>query len=218
MRPGPVEVVAGADSAPEPDSVERMLEALLFASAEPLSLKEMRQAVPEGSDLRGALGALRERYAGRGVELRRSGDRWAFRTAADLEWLFVRSRLQERRLSRAALETLAIIAYHQPVSRAEIEEIRGVAVSPGTVGTLMELGWVGLGRRRRAPGRPVTYVVTAQFLDHFGLENTGDLPGNSELKALGLLDPPAAAAAAALAQQAAAAEAEPAQEDQTGPA
>lgn len=217
MQPGPVEVVEDAAPAPDRTSVERMLEALLFASAEPLSLKELRQAVPERSDLRGALDALRARYAGRGVELRRSGDRWAFRTAADLEWLFVRSRLQERRLSRAALETLAIIAYHQPVSRAEIEEIRGVAVSPGTVNTLMELGWVGLGRRRRAPGRPVTYVVTAQFLDHFGLENTGDLPGNSELKALGLLDPPAAAAAAALAQKAAAAAAEPAQEDQAGP-
>lgn len=210
MQPRPVEVVEDADPVADPKSVERMLEALLFASADPLSLKEMQEAVPEGSDLRGALETLRARYAGRGVELRRSGDRWAFRTAGDLEWLFNRSRVQERRLSRAALETLAIIAYHQPVSRAEIEEIRGVGVSPGTISTLMELGWVGLGRRRRAPGRPVTYVVTPQFLDHFGLENTGDLPGNSELKALGLLDPPAAAAAAALAQKAGAQEEKPA--------
>ena len=193
---------AGADAS-LPEAVERVVEALLFASAEPLSLKELQDAVPEGGDVTVALRTLGERYAGRGVELRQAGKTWAFRTATDLGWLFQRSQTQARRLSRAALETLAIIAYHQPVSRAEIEEIRGVAVSRGTVNMLMDVGWVRLGRRRRSPGRPVTYVVTDAFLDHFGFENTRDLPGLQELKALGLLDmaatglpPPAADEAA----------------------
>ena len=180
-----------------PEDFERMVEALLFASAEPLSTRELESALPDGCDTRAVLEALQERYAGRGVNLRRAGAGWVFRTAPDLGWLFERAETRERRLSRAALETLAIIAYHQPVSRAEIEEIRGVAVSRGTVNTLMEMGWVGLGRRRRSPGRPTTYIVTDGFLDHFGLESARDLPGIKELKALGLLERPAVAVAAA---------------------
>ena len=186
-----------AAPAPGPEDFERMVEALLFASAEPLSTRELESALPDGCDTRAVLEALQERYAGRGVNLRRAGAGWVFRTAPDLGWLFERAETRERRLSRAALETLAIIAYHQPVSRAEIEEIRGVAVSRGTVNTLMEMGWVGLGRRRRSPGRPTTYIVTDGFLDHFGLESARDLPGIKELKALGLLERPAVAVAAA---------------------
>ena len=186
-----------AAPAPGPEDFGRMVEALLFASAEPLSTRELESALPDGCDTRAVLEALQERYAGRGVNLRRAGAGWVFRTAPDLGWLFERAETRERRLSRAALETLAIIAYHQPVSRAEIEEIRGVAVSRGTVNTLMEMGWVGLGRRRRSPGRPTTYIVTDGFLDHFGLESARDLPGIKELKALGLLERPAVAVAAA---------------------
>ena len=196
----PVSVSEDRDSAapaPGPEDFERMVEALLFASAEPLSTRELESALPDGCDTRAVLEALQERYAGRGVNLRRAGAGWVFRTAPDLGWLFERAETRERRLSRAALETLAIIAYHQPVSRAEIEEIRGVAVSRGTVNTLMEMGWVGLGRRRRSPGRPTTYIVTDGFLDHFGLESARDLPGIKELKALGLLERPAVAVAAA---------------------
>lgn len=184
---------AGADlsrlfATPEAAEQERMVEALLFASAEPLTVAALSQRLPEGSDPVSALEALATRYAGRGVELRRIGDAWAFRTAPDLGFLMRREQVEPRRLSRAAIETLAIVAYHQPVTRAEIEDIRGVAVSKGTVDLLMELDWVRLGRRRMSPGRPVTFVTTRAFLDHFGLESARDLPGLKELRAAGLLD------------------------------
>ncbi|MGG7565436.1 SMC-Scp complex subunit ScpB [Rhodovulum sp. DZ06] len=174
--------------APPAAEQERIVEALLFASAAPLSLGDLQRRMPEGSSPRAALDALRRRYEGRGVRLERAGDGWAFRTAPDLGWLMTREVVEERPLSRAATETLAIIAYHQPVTRAEIEEIRGVAVSKGTIDILMERGWVAFGRRRMTPGRPVTFVVTAEFLDHFGLANPGDLPGVKELREAGLLE------------------------------
>ena len=176
---------------------ERMVEAVLFASARPLSLREVAARLPVGCDPAEALQGLRLRYAGRGVELRRVGDAWAFRTAGDLGFLLQDDAIETRRLSRAATETLAIIAYHQPVTRAEIEEIRGVAVNRGTLDQLIEMEWVRVGRRRMTPGRPVTFVVTESFLDHFGLESARDLPGLSELRAAGLLEarPPGEGAA-----------------------
>lgn len=174
--------------APTMPEQERMIEALLFASAAPLTARELADRLPRGCDVTAALGGLRARYAGRGVELRRSGEAWAFRTAADLGFLMSREVVETRKLSRAAIETLSIVAYHQPVTRAEIEEIRGVSVSAGTLDLLIELDWVRLGRRRMTPGRPMTFVVTQGFLDHFGLENEGDLPGLAELRAAGLLD------------------------------
>ncbi|WP_338048909.1 SMC-Scp complex subunit ScpB [Rhodobaculum claviforme] len=164
------------------------MEAILFASATPVTLAELTARLPHGSTPGVALRALAERYAGRGVELRRTGDAWAFRTAPDLAALMHPERQETRKLSRAAIETLAIIAYHQPVTRAEIEEIRGVAVSRGTLDLLLDLEWVRFGRRRATPGRPVTYLVTDGFLDHFGLESARDLPGLAELRAAGLLD------------------------------
>lgn len=164
-----------------------MVEALLFASAQPMTLRDLVARLPAGSDPSEALRRLRARYAGRGVELERVGDAWAFRTAPDLGFLMQEEVVEARRLSRAATETLAIVAYHQPVTRAEIEEIRGVAVSRGTLDQLIETGWVRLGRRRQTPGRPVTFVVTEAFLDHFGLASTQDLPGLAELRAAGLL-------------------------------
>ncbi len=167
---------------------ERMIEALLFACADPLTLPQIEARLPEGCDVAEALGHLRTRYAGRGVTLVRVGDAYALRTAPDLGWLMQSERVETRKLSRAAIETLAIIAYHQPVTRAEIEEIRGVAVSRGTIDQLLEMEWVRLGRRRMTPGRPVTFVVTDAFLDHFGLETPRDLPGLKELRAAGLLD------------------------------
>lgn len=167
---------------------ERMVEALLFASARPLSEPEIAARLPAGCDVGEALVQLRHRYAGRGVELVRVGDAYALRTAPDLGWLMQAERVEQRKLSRAALETLAIIAYHQPATRAEIEEIRGVAVSRGTLDQLLDLSWIRLGRRRMTPGRPVTFVVTEAFLDHFGLESARDLPGLQELRAAGLLD------------------------------
>ena len=174
---------------------ERMIEALLFASAEPIPLGELTARLPEGCDAAEALARLRARYQGRGVELVRVGDAFAFRTAADLAWLMSQAVTEQKKLSRAALETLAIIAYHQPATRAEIEEIRGVSLSRGTLDQLIELGWVRLGRRRQTPGRPVTFVTTEAFLDYFGLESARDLPGLAELRAAGLLDsrPPAGA-------------------------
>jgi len=179
---------------------ERMVEAILFASAEPMSQREISARLPAGCDAGEALQALRTRYEGRGVQLARVADSWAFRTAADLGFLMQDNVVESRRLSRAATETLAIIAYHQPVTRAEIEEIRGVAVSRGTLDQLIELGWVRIGRRRQTPGRPVTFVVTESFLDHFGLESARDLPGLAELRAAGLLDsrPPGEAGAPGL--------------------
>ncbi len=166
----------------------RMVEAILFASADPVSVSDLVARMPHGSDPAEALVYLRKRYEGRGVNLMHIGDAWAFRTAPDLGFLMQKEVVETRKLSRAAIETLAIIAYHQPATRAEIEEIRGVAVSRGTVDQLLELGWIRFGRRRMTPGRPVTFVVTQMFLDHFGLESARDLPGLKELRAAGLLD------------------------------
>ncbi|MBW7922956.1 MAG: SMC-Scp complex subunit ScpB [Rubellimicrobium sp.] len=174
---------------PPPDEdQERMVEAVLFASSVPVTLAELAGRLPHGADPAAALARLARRYQGRGIELVRAGDAWAFRTAPDLGFLMRREVLETRRLSRAALETLAIIAYHEPVTRAEIEEIRGVAVSRGTLDALIEMGWVRLGRRRQTPGRPATFATTQGFLDHFGLETTRDLPGLKELRAAGLLE------------------------------
>ena len=167
---------------------ERMVEAILFASAEPVSVAELNARMPHGADAAEALALLRARYQGRGVTLVRVGEAWAFRTAPDLRFLMQKETVETRKLSRAAIETLAIIAYHQPATRAEIEEIRGVAVSRGTLDQLIELGWVRLGRRRETPGRPATFVVTEAFLDHFGLASPRDLPGLKELRAAGLLE------------------------------
>ena len=167
---------------------ERMVEAILFASAEPVSVAEMNARMPHGADGAAAVAALRKRYEGRGVRVVKVGDAWAIRTAPDLGFLMRKETVETRKLSRAATETLAIIAYHQPVTRAEIEEIRGVSVSRGTIDLLLELEWIRFGRRRMTPGRPVTFVVTQEFLDHFGLESARDLPGLKELRAAGLLD------------------------------
>lgn len=174
--------------APPMAEQERMVEAVLFASAEPVTLAELILRLPEGCDPAEALVTLRRRYDGRGVTIVKVGNAYAFRTAPDLGHLMHKESVETRKLSRAAIETLAIVAYHQPVSRAEIEEIRGVAVSRGTVDQLIELDWIRFGRRRMTPGRPVTFVVTDHFLDHFGLETTRDLPGLKELRAAGLLD------------------------------
>jgi segregation and condensation protein B len=178
----------GLFEAPAMAEQERMAEAILFASAQPVTEAELAARLPHGSDVATALAHLQRRYEGRGVRLVRVGPAWAFRTAPDLGFLLQRETVTERPLSRAAIETLAIVAYHQPVTRAEIEEIRGVSMSRGTIDQLMELGWVRLGRRRMTPGRPVTFVVTPGFLDHFGLESTRDLPGLRELRESGLLD------------------------------
>ncbi|MEM6579470.1 MAG: SMC-Scp complex subunit ScpB [Pseudomonadota bacterium] len=175
-------------AAPPMAEQERMCEAILFASAEPVTLREMEARLPHGCDPAEALLHLRKRYEGRGVHLVRVGEAWAMRTAADLSFLMHKETVETRKLSRAAIETLAIIAYHQPVTRAEIEEIRGVSVSRGTVDQLLEMEWIRFGRRKMTPGRPVTFVVTPTFLDHFGLETARDLPGLKELRAAGLLD------------------------------
>ena len=174
--------------APPMAEQERMVEAVLFATADPVSLADLAARLPHGSDPAEALVHLRRRYQGRGVHVVRVGDAWAMRTAPDLGFLMRKETVETRKLSRAAIETLAIIAYHQPVTRAEIEEIRGVAVSRGTVDQLLEMEWVRFGRRRMTPGRPVTFVVTQGFLDHFGLETARDLPGLKDLRAAGLLD------------------------------
>ena len=165
----------------------RILEALLFASAQPLKPSDMAPYLGEGADVQGLLAALQAQYATRGVNLVRRGDGWAFRTAEDLGFLLRREESETRPMSRAALETLSIIAYHQPATRAEIEEVRGVTTGKGTLDLLMEAGWVRMRGRRRTPGRPVTYGTTDAFLDHFGLENLSDLPGLDELKGAGLL-------------------------------
>ncbi|MGV3490545.1 MAG: SMC-Scp complex subunit ScpB [Devosia sp.] len=172
----------------------RVLEALLFASSEPLGVADVTPYLGEGADVPALLGQLAERYRGRGVNLVRRGERWAFRTADDLAFLLRREESETRPLSRAALEVLAIIAYHQPATRAEVEEVRGVASGGGTFDLLMQTGWVRMRGRRRTPGRPVTYGTTEAFLDHFGLESLTDLPGLEELKGSGLLSsrlPPA---------------------------
>jgi segregation and condensation protein B len=166
----------------------RLLEAVLFASAEPLSERELAQRLPEDAAIPELLAALKADYADRGVNLVRAGKTWAFRTSRDLAAALSRDKLTERRLSRAALETLAIIAYHQPVTRAEIEEIRGVQLSKGTLDVLFDQGWIRPKGRRQTPGRPVTWGTTDTFLDHFGLESLAELPGVDELKLTGLLD------------------------------
>lgn len=166
---------------------ERTAEALVFAAAEPVSESYLAERLPRGIDIPRLMSRLVRLYAGRGVNLVRVEDRWAFRTAADLSFVIRRDDTEARKLSRAALEVLAIIAYHQPVTRAEIEEIRGVQTSRGTLDVLMEAGWVRFRGRRRTPGRPVTMGTTPRFLDHFGLEEIRDLPGLDELKGAGLL-------------------------------
>ncbi len=166
----------------------RIAEALLFAAGAPLDESALAERMPDGVALADVLAQLRADYAERGVNLARAGKKWFFRTAEDLSWLLRREEVQQRRLTRAAVETLAIVAYHQPVTRAEIEDIRGVAISKGTLDVLLETGWVRLRGRRKAPGRPITYGTTDQFLIHFGLEQVGDLPGLDELKGAGLFD------------------------------
>jgi segregation and condensation protein B len=166
----------------------RLLEAMLFASAEPMDEKTLAARLPQGTDLQAALIELQQEYAARGVNLVRIGGKWTFRTANDLSWLLSKDVVETRKLSRAAIETLAIIAYHQPVTRAEIEEIRGVTTSKGSIDVLLETGWIRPRGRRKTPGRPLTYGTTEAFLSHFGLDAVMDLPGVEELKGSGLLD------------------------------
>jgi segregation and condensation protein B len=167
----------------------RAVEATLFAAEEPLSPDDIKAYVGPEIDVEAALTELAEHYAGRGIELVERGRRWHFQTAADLAHILRREREESRKLSRAAVETLAIIAYHEPVSRAEIEAIRGVQISRGTLDVLMEAGWVRPAGRREVPGRPLTFATTQEFLTHFGLKSRKDLPGIDDLKAAGLLDP-----------------------------
>ena len=174
--------------APPMGEQERMVEAVLFASSDPVSVRELEARMPHGCDAAEALVHLRKRYEGRGVHIVKAGDAWAIRTAPVLGFLMQKETVETRKLSRAAVETLAIIAYHQPVTRAEIEEIRGVSVSRGTIDQLLEMEWIRFGRRKMTPGRPVTFVVTPMFLDHFGLESARDLPGLKELRSAGLLE------------------------------
>lgn len=199
LRQTEMREAAGALQLPLPENVMRLpsagrremlrvIEALLFAAAEPLSEKVLSEHMPEGEDVGALLEELQTFYAGRGINLVRVAGKWAFRTAEDLAFLLERYAVEERRLSRAALETLAIIAYHQPVTRAEIEEIRGVSTSKGTLDVLLETGWIKLRGRRRVPGRPITYGTTEAFLSHFGFDEIKDLPGLGELKGAGLLD------------------------------
>lgn len=168
----------------------RILEAVLFASAQPMTIADMQKQLPHLSDgaINELLARVKQDYDGRGVTLEETGGRWAFRTAADLAEQLNGLRIEERKLSRAAMETLSVIAYHQPITRAEIEAIRGVATSKGTIDNLLETDWIKPGRRRETPGRPLTWVTTPVFLDHFGLETIVDLPGLDDLKAAGLLD------------------------------
>jgi len=168
---------------------ERVVEAVLFAAGQPLTIAEMQAAAGETVDVAAALEALRESYAPRGIHPVERGGRWHFETAPDLAHLLRRTREEPRKLSRAGIETLAIIAYHEPVSRAEIEAIRGVQISKGTLDVLMEAGWVRPAGRREVPGRPLLYATTTGFLSHFGLGSRRDLPGIDDLRAAGLLDP-----------------------------
>jgi len=167
---------------------ERMIEAMIFASPEPLSLREINERMPDNSNITDVLTLLQQKYENRGFRLVKISDGYAFRTATDLSYLLQKHIVENRKLSKAALEVLAIIAYHKSSTRAEIEEIRGVSVSAGTLDLLMEMGWIGLGARRSTPGRPITFLVTKEFLDHFGLKSTKDLPGVNELRETGLLD------------------------------
>jgi segregation and condensation protein B len=181
------------DNEDAPDRAERaeelrILEALLFAAEAPLDEKTLAARLPAGVDVRALLLQLQKEYEPRGVNLLRVGGKWSLRTASDLAWLLTRETVVTRKLSRAAIETLAIVAYHQPVTRAEIEEIRGVTTSKGTLDVLLETGWIRLRGRRKAPGRPVTYGTTEAFMSHFGLDALADLPGIDELKGAGLID------------------------------
>ena len=171
----------------EPEAL-RIAEALVFAAAEPLDEATIASRLPDGADVAAIMAELQRIYAGRGVNLVRVARKWTFRTAVDLSWLLAREDREQKKLSRAAIETLAIIAYHQPVTRADIEDIRGVAVSKGALDVLMEAGWVRMRGRRRSPGRPITYGTNQEFLIHFGLDSVGDLPGLDELKGAGLFD------------------------------
>jgi segregation and condensation protein B len=174
----------------DPDRAEelRILEALLFAAAAPLDEKALASRLPAGTNVHPLLQQLQREYAPRGVNLVRVGGKWTLRTATDLAWLLTHESVVTRKLSRAAIETLAIVSYHQPVTRAEVEEIRGVSTSKGTLDVLLETGWIRLRGRRKAPGRPVTYGTSEGFLSHFGLDALGDLPGLDELKGAGLVD------------------------------
>ena len=180
-------IVSDREQAERADEL-RILEALLFAAEEPLDEKTLAARLPAGVDLRSLLAELQTEYAARGVNLVRIAGKWTLRTASDLAWLLTREAVVPRKLSRAAIETLSIVAYHQPVTRAEVEEIRGVSTSKGTLDVLLETGWVRLRGRRKAPGRPVTYGTTEAFLSHFGLEALADLPGLDELKGAGLIE------------------------------
>ena len=180
---------AAGTIADTPADAERLVEAVLFAAEAPLSVLEIARHAGLDGDVRPCLAALAARYAGRGIELVERGGRWHFQTAADLSHILRREREEPRKLSRAAVETLAIIAYHEPVSRAEIEAIRGVQVAKGTLDVLMEAGWIRPAGRREVPGRPLTYATTPDFLSHFGLSSRRDLPGIEDLRAAGLLDP-----------------------------
>ncbi|MBL41379.1 MAG: SMC-Scp complex subunit ScpB [Rhodospirillaceae bacterium] len=171
------------------DKIIRMMEAILFAAVQPLSEEDLSERLPDGINLNDYIEQLKNKYAASGINLIKVAGGWSFRTAPDLSFLLEKERTVTRRLSRAAIETLAIIAYHQPITRAEIEEIRGVALSKGTVDLLMEANWVILKGRKKAPGRPVMYGTSNEFLNHFGLDNVDDLPGIEELKATGLLSP-----------------------------
>jgi segregation and condensation protein B len=192
------ETPVDVDEAPQAEIVEaapearpeelRLLEALLFAAGEPLDEAKLLDRLPDGVDVRAALRRLQAEYAPRGVNLVRVAGKWTFRTANDLAWLLARDVIEPKKLSRAALETLAIVAYHQPVTRAEIEDVRGVSTSKGTLDVLLETGWVRLRGRRKAPGRPLTFGTSEAFLSHFGLEAVGDLPGLEELKGSGLME------------------------------
>lgn len=190
-EPPPTQQMAGNVSRlPSAERLEklRVLEAVLFAAAEPMDEISLREYFTGGDDIGALLEELQNLYTGRGVNLMRIAGKWVFRTAPDLAFILERHSVEPRKLSKAALETLAIIAYHQPVTRAEIEEIRGVSTSKGTLDVLMEMGWIRPRGRRRAPGRPVTYGTTDEFLEHFGFDSVKDLPGLSELKGAGLLD------------------------------
>jgi len=171
----------------DPAETERRIEALLFAAAEPLSVTDLAKRLPDGAEVEPALARLQARYEGRGVSLICVADRWRFQTADDLAFLMTEERIEPRRLSKAAQETLAIIAYHQPCTRADIEMVRGVQANRGTLDVLLELGLIKMRGRRRSPGRPITFGTTAAFLEHYGLASLADLPGAREMKALGLL-------------------------------
>ena len=182
-------VIVGSEKDEEERAEElRILEAILFAADEPLDEKVLAVRLPAGIDAQALLLQLQKEYAARGVNLVRVGGKWSLRTASDLAWLLTHETVVTRKLSRAALETLAIVAYHQPVTRAEIEEIRGVTTSKGTLDVLLETGWIRLRGRRKAPGRPVTYGTTEAFMSHFGLDALADLPGLDELKGAGLME------------------------------